>query len=56
MDSYSAAAYVNHSVLYYSQKKYAEAKDELYCALSNDASCIEAIYNLGKAMIIHKIK
>lgn len=47
-DSYNAAAFVNLGNCNLAQNEVEKAKELFACALDSDASCVEALYNLGE--------
>ncbi|XP_011303596.1 intraflagellar transport protein 88 homolog [Fopius arisanus] len=47
VDSYNAAAYVNLSAVAIKRNELDRARELLLCALDNDASHVQALYNLG---------
>ena len=46
-DSYNPAAFVNLGNCHYQRGDLEKAKELYVVALDNDASCVEALYNLG---------
>ena len=46
-DRYNPSALVNMGNLFYSRKDYEKARQHYQDALSNDSSCVEALYNQG---------
>ena len=46
-DSYNAAAFVNLANVWFGRGDVEKAKELYAVALENDASCVEALYNLG---------
>lgn len=52
-DGYNAAAFVNLGSCSMAESDFEKAKDLFLCALENDASCVEALYNLGAYVIMN---
>lgn len=50
VDGYNAAAYVNLGNCSLAKGEQQKAKQLYTLALDNDASCVEALYNLGKCI------
>ncbi|KAF4530273.1 hypothetical protein B566_EDAN007314 [Ephemera danica] len=46
-DSYNAGAFVNLGCCAYAKGEFEKARDLFLCALENDSSCVEALFNLG---------
>ena len=51
-DSYNAAAFVNLGNCFFQKGDVEKAKEHYNVALENDASCVEALYNLGMEELI----
>jgi intraflagellar transport protein 88 len=51
-DSYNAAAFVNLGNCSLAQNDVEKAKELFSCALDSDASCVEALYNLGEEAVL----
>jgi intraflagellar transport protein 88 len=51
-DSYNAAAFVNLGNCSLAQNDVEKAKELFSCALDSDASCVEALYNLGEEVLV----
>jgi intraflagellar transport protein 88 len=51
-DSYNAAAFVNLGNCSLARGDIGKAKELFACALDSDASCVEALYNLGEKILL----
>jgi len=53
VDSYNAAAFVNLGNCSLVRGDIEKAKELFACALDSDASCVEALYNLGEMIYFY---
>lgn len=51
-DPYNAAAFVCLGNCALRRRDHAKARDFFLFALDNDAACVEALYNLGKVIVL----